>query len=80
MLGDPGFGEVAANHQERHGGLLAQLGRGHREPILLDVADDELRSLLGEPLGDDPPEALRGPGDDRHPALVAAAVGGLRER
>ena len=30
--------------------------RGLCEPILLNVADDELRSLVGEPLGDDASE------------------------
>src|SRR5215472_14330798 len=80
MLGDPGLAQIPGDSQERHAGLLAQLPRGDREPLFLDVAHDELRPFFGETLGDDAAEPLRRTRDDRHPALVAAALCRLRER
>jgi hypothetical protein len=46
MVGDTRLAQIALDRQERHPGLLAQLADGHREPILLNVAYDELRPPL----------------------------------
>jgi hypothetical protein len=41
------------------------------DPVLLDVANDNLRSLLGQPPGDHQPETLRCAGDNRDTPIVA---------
>src|SRR5438876_639307 len=58
MIREPRFAEIAADRRERHAGLVAQLARSRREPVLLDVPDDELRSFFGEPLCDEAAEPL----------------------
>jgi hypothetical protein len=74
---DPRFAQIPADRQKRHAGLLAQFTGGDLEPIVLNVADDELGALLSEPLGDDTPEPLCRPGYDRYAPFIAPAMGRL---
>ena len=73
-LGDPRLAQVAADRKERHPGLLAELLRRHREPILLNIADNELRPLFRKPLCDDTAKPLRGAGHDRDPSLIPPTI------
>jgi hypothetical protein len=59
IVRDPRLAQIAADRQKRLSGLLAQLAGGALQPLLLNVADDEPRALLGEPTRNHPPEPLR---------------------
>jgi hypothetical protein len=80
IVGDARFAEVPDKRQNALIGPLLQLTCRALQALVLNVAGDDVGAFLGEPLGDDPPKSLRRPGDDRDAALVAAAMGRLRER